>query len=169
MADHVITVHSAAGCGDSFGCACGLPLGDRDAAARHAARSGLCPACLGSGQAAPGQDTPGDCEICGGSGSAAARNITVQARVTEDFVRKVAALLPEEFGLGEVVALLRQHMPRSGGMETVLSVAAGMIRYLEVQGHVVLYSAPDFVPAEGIEQNYRDPRWIRITREPYGS
>ncbi|MEO3874458.1 hypothetical protein ABGB18_37180 [Nonomuraea sp. B12E4] len=159
MAEHVITAHSA----DSFDCACGLPLDGRAGAVRHAAQSGLCAACLGSGQAATGRDVTGDCGACGGSGDAAARSVTVQTRVTEEFVRRTAALLPDEFGLAEVVALLERHLPRSGGMETVLSVAAGMIRYLEVRGQIVLCSAPDFVPAEGIRKNYSDPRWIRTS------
>ncbi|MFG1706902.1 hypothetical protein ACFLIM_27290 [Nonomuraea sp. M3C6] len=173
MAEHVITIEwvnapdevsfhdYAGGTYNSFTCTCDLPLPDRDAAARHAAESGQCPVCLGTGQISINPRETSGCGTCDGSGKKA---VTVRARVTEEFVQEMAALLPDEFGLGDVVALLQEHMPaQNGGVETVLSVAAGMIRYLEVRGQIVLCSAPDFVPADGVGPSYDDPRWIRIS------
>ncbi|MGW0806590.1 hypothetical protein [Nonomuraea sp. NPDC002799] len=80
--------------------------------------------------------------------------------VTEEFVRETAALLPEEFGLAEVVALVEGRL--RGRVEAVLPVAAGLIRYLEVRGQIVLCTPPDYLPGHGVEQSYGDPRWIRV-------
>ncbi|MEV0823787.1 hypothetical protein [Nonomuraea rubra] len=145
---------------NSFSCTCDLPLPDRDAATRHASEVGRCPMCLGSGTISINPRESGDCGSCAGSGESEPGTVMVQARVTESFVREVAALLPAEFGIRDVVAVLEQRMP--GGVEAVLSVAAGLIRYLEVQGAVVLCTAPDFLPGEGVEQRYDDPRWLRV-------
>ncbi|MEV0614568.1 hypothetical protein AB0I81_14665 [Nonomuraea sp. NPDC050404] len=148
---------------NSFSCTCGQPLPDRRAAIRHAAASGRCQMCLGSGQISINPHDRGGCDGCGGSGKGDPGTVMVQARVSERFVKEVAALLPGEFGLTDVVAVLNERMPPpDGGPPAMLSVAAGLIRYLEVQGMVVLCTAPDYPPAAGEEQRYDDPRWIRV-------
>ncbi|MEV4086972.1 hypothetical protein AB0J43_42590 [Nonomuraea fuscirosea] len=163
----------AEGTYNSFSCSCGLPLADRDAAARHAGEYGRCVMCLGTGEISINPRDTGGCGSCGGSGraepgagaEAGKGPVMVHARVTEGFIREVAELLPEEFGLTDVVAVLEGQMPPgSGGVEAVLSVAAGLIRYLEVRGEIVLCTAPDFLPGDGVEQRYDDPRWIRVPR-----
>ncbi|MEV1004443.1 hypothetical protein [Nonomuraea sp. NPDC050202] len=172
MDEHVITVawvdapdeiayHDyVEGTYNSFSCTCDLPLPDRDAATRHAAEVGRCLMCLGSGTISINPHDSGGCDTCGGSGRSEPGTVMIQARVTESFVKEVASLLPAEFGLCDVVAVLEQRM--KGGAEAVLSVAAGLIRYLEVQGEVVLCTAPDFLPGDGVEQRYDDPRWLRV-------
>ncbi|GAA1638117.1 hypothetical protein GCM10009733_039070 [Nonomuraea maheshkhaliensis] len=159
----------AEGTYNSFSCSCGLPLADRDAAARHASEYGRCVMCLGSGEIPINPRDTGGCGSCGGSGraepNAGAGRVMVHARVTESFIREVAELLPEEFGLTDVVGVLERRMPQgSGGVEAVLSVAAGLIRYLEVRGEIVLCTVPDFLPGDEVEQRYDDPRWIRVPR-----
>ncbi|PZG11784.1 hypothetical protein [Nonomuraea aridisoli] len=177
MDEHVITIRwvdapdeiafhdFAQGTYNTFACGCGVPLADREAAARHAAEHGQCPMCLGAGTISITPHDTAGCDGCGGSGSTGGtepRTVTVEARVTESFVREVAELLPDEFGLTDVVAVLEGRL--RGGVETVLSVAAGLIRYLEVQGRIVLCRAPDYLPGEGVRQRYDDPRWIRVRR-----
>lgn len=153
-----------AGTYNTFRCTCAAPLKDREAATLHAAEWGRCVVCLGSGTVSIAPFHSDGCDSCAGSGAGRPGAVVVQAQVTEDFVREVAELLPGEFGLPDVVAVLQEHMPpECGSMETVFSVAAGLIRYLEVQGLVVLATAPDFVPGEGVEQRYGDPRWIRTS------
>lgn len=157
MDEHVITIRQV-GEVARHACGCGLPLADRDAAARHATDHGLCPRCLGAGALAVGPLETGDCDVCGGSG-----RVTVEARVSESFVREMAGSLPDEFELTDVVAALEGRLPPGrNGVESVLSVAAGLIRYLEVQGRIVLCTAPDYLPGDGVRQRYGDPRWIRL-------
>ncbi|MEV4568649.1 hypothetical protein AB0K12_33185 [Nonomuraea sp. NPDC049419] len=151
-----------AGTYNSYRCSCAVPLADREAATLHAAEWGRCVTCLGSGLISIAPFHSDGCHNCDGSGQSRQGAVVVRARVTEDFVKEVADLLPAEFKLQDVVTVLQQHMPpECGSMETVFSVAAGLIRYLEVQGLVVLGTAPDFVPGEGVEQRYGDPMWIR--------
>ncbi|GAA2209700.1 hypothetical protein GCM10009850_051590 [Nonomuraea monospora] len=145
---------------NTFSCTCDQPLADRDAATRHAAEVGQCLMCLGSGTISINPHHSGGCDSCAGSGKSAPGSVMIQARVTQSFVKEMAALLPAEFGLSDVVEVLGRRM--EGGAETVLSVAAGLIRYLEVQGEVVLCTAPDFLPGDGVEQRYDDPRWLRV-------
>ncbi|MEV4170524.1 hypothetical protein [Nonomuraea sp. NPDC049709] len=148
---------------NAFSCSCDLPLADREAATRHAAEHGRCLMCLGTGELSINPRESGGCASCEGSGESESGPVMIQARVTESFVKEVAALLPDEFGLVDVVGVLDGRMPQGqGGVETVLSVAAGLIRYLEVQGRIVLCTAPDYLPADGLEQRYGDPRWIRV-------
>ncbi|MFC4119063.1 hypothetical protein [Nonomuraea zeae] len=161
MSDHVITVEwisAPDGVLDSYACSCGLPLDDRDIATRHAEESGQCTTCLGSGTV----DADG-CGTCDGSGQAGSG--TFRATVTEEFVQDVAALLPAEFGLNDVVRLVGERLLETsgqGGIQAVVSVSAGLVRYLEVCGQIVLCTAPDYVPGEGVQQTYGDPRWIRL-------
>ncbi|GAA3571900.1 hypothetical protein GCM10022419_060940 [Nonomuraea rosea] len=182
MSEHVIT----SGGGDapdgthhSYTCSCGHPLDDRDAAARHAEETGRCTACLGSGtngsngtngtngtNEANDANDPNRCGACDGSGRASAG--TFRATVTEEFVQDVAALLPAEFGLDDVVRLVGERMLEAvghGGVQAVVSVSAGLVRYLEVCGQIVLCTAPDYVPGEGVRQTYGDPRWIRLPQQ----
>ncbi|MGW4792617.1 hypothetical protein ACWEPC_09425 [Nonomuraea sp. NPDC004297] len=148
---------------NSFSCTCGLPLAGREAATRHAAEVGRCQVCLGSGRISINPHDSDGCEVCDGSGKSAPGTVMVQTRVTESFVREVASALPAEFGLSDVVSALDERMPRTAdGMQATLSVAAALIRYLELQGTVVLCTAPDFLPADGVEQRYDDPRWLRV-------
>ncbi|MBF8194689.1 hypothetical protein ITP53_55395 [Nonomuraea sp. K274] len=170
MTEHVITIRwvdapedvgfddFVEGTYNSFTCTCELPLADRDAATVHAAESGQCPTCLGSGQISPNPRDTGGCQTCDGSGRT--KTVTVRARVTEEFLKDMAELLPAQFGLEEVVALLEAHLPDRGA-DTVLPVAAGLIRYLEVRGDIVLGTAPDYVSDDGCGRAYDDPRWIR--------
>lgn len=148
----------AEGTYNSFSCSCGLPLADRDAAARHAGEYGRCVMCLGTGEISINPRDKGGCGSCGGSGQAepgagaeAGKGpVMVHARVTEGFIREVAELLPEEFGLTDVVAVLEGQMPPgSGGVEAVLSVAAGLIRYLEVRGRSCCVRRPIFCRGMG--------------------
>ncbi|MEV4802411.1 hypothetical protein AB0K18_20540 [Nonomuraea sp. NPDC049421] len=151
-----------AGTYNAYHCSCAVPLPDREAATLHAAEQGRCVTCLGSGMISVAPFHSDGCHHCDGSGKNQQGAVVVQAQVTEDFVKEVAGLLPTEFRVQDVVEVLRQHMPpHCGSMETVFSVAAGLIRYLKVQGLVVLGTAPDFVPGEGVEQRYGDPMWIR--------
>ncbi|NJP93682.1 hypothetical protein HCN51_30290 [Nonomuraea sp. FMUSA5-5] len=150
---------------NTFSCTCHQPLADRDAATRHAAEWGRCMMCLGSGTISINPHASSGCDSCAGSGRSEPGTVMVQARVTASFVREVAALLPAEFGLCDVVTVLLDRLPpaRDRGAEALLSVAAGLIRYLEVQGEVVLCSVPDYVPGDGAEQRHHDPRWIRVS------
>ena len=174
MSEHVITIewidapdevafHDVVeGTYNSYACSCGVPLADRDTAARHAEETGQCSTCLGSGTISVGPRDADGCGACDGSGRASAG--TFRATVTEEFVQDVAALLPEEFGLEDVVALVGERMMATaghGGVQAVVSVAAGLVRYLEVRGQIVLCTAPDYVPGDGVLQTYGDPRWIR--------
>nr|SBP01255.1 hypothetical protein BN4615_P10771 [Nonomuraea gerenzanensis] len=172
MDEHVITIRwvdapdeiayhdYVEGTYNSFSCTCDLPLPDRVTAAQHASEVGRCLVCLGAGTISINPHHSGGCETCGGSGTSGPAALLHQTELTESLLKEVAALLPEEFGLREAVALVEGHV--QGGAEAVLSVTKALIRCLEVQGEVVLYTVPDFVPGEGVEQRYDDPRWLRV-------
>ncbi|WP_052423035.1 hypothetical protein [Nonomuraea candida] len=175
MDEHVITIEwndppdeigchdHAAGTYTTFSCSCDLPLTDRDAATRHAAELGRCLVCLGSGTFAAHPRDSVRCDTCEGTGKELRPRLRPDFPLTPGLLRDLALLLPEEFGLDDVLAMLREHLPyASGAPDSLLSMAAGLVRYLEVRGVIVLCTVPDFLPAEGVEQRYDDPRWIRV-------
>ncbi|GII80363.1 hypothetical protein Sru01_53450 [Sphaerisporangium rufum] len=151
----------------AFTCACAAPLPTRMAAELHAAETGQCTGCLGSGDE---EVVPGFVRRCGSCAATGRRDVQLrwgaahgeaEQVITRELVRELVAGYAGPFRLSEVAGAVRARLGLPVGRLPVGPRVRDVLRAMEATGELVMLSAPDRMLRGPSVVLYHDPRWQR--------
>lgn len=165
MTKHTISPQSGI-LGDGFACDCGVVAAGRMAAELHAAETGQCSACLGSGAEHVVPDLTRGCTACAATGRRK-EQITWQLAHTEaeqlitmSVVRGIVAGFDGPFHLSEIADTVRSGLGLPAGRMPVGPRVRDLLLRLQATGEITMLSAPDELLGTDMVL-YRDPQWQR--------